>query len=135
VQVFFQPDPKQVKSPFRYRRGDYWLIPARTIPGDVLWPKDATGPAARPPDGVNYYYAPLASLPQAGDPTDLRKTFSGRTADAAAAPPAGGPQSAGPKAAKATAENEPSAADAPTPGPPATAKGTKPGEREARKGP
>ena len=132
VQVLFQPDPVQAKLPFKYRRGDYWLIPARTIPGDVLWPQDADGPAARPPDGVDYQYTPLASLSAAGERTDLRKTFSARTADAAAAPPAGGPQPAGPKAANATAENERSAAGAPTPGPPARAKGTKRGKRAAQ---
>ena len=133
VQVLFQPDPVQAKVPFKYRRGDYWLIPARTIPGDVLWPQDTSGPAAQTPDGVQYHYAPLASLPPAGGRTDLRKTFNARTADMAAAP-AGGTQPAGPEAARATAENEESPAGAPTPRPPATAKGTKSGKRAAPKG-
>ena len=58
IQVTFAQDSK--KRPHEYRRGDYWLIPARTIPGDVLWPTDDTGqPAFRPPDGVEFRYAPL----------------------------------------------------------------------------
>jgi hypothetical protein len=54
-----------------YRRGDYWLIPARTANGDVLWPKNEF----RPPNGVEYHYAPLAYV--TGDTVDatLRKTF------------------------------------------------------------
>jgi hypothetical protein len=44
----------------RYRTGDYWLIPARTVLGDVIWPQDSSGPKALPPAGVAYYYAPLA---------------------------------------------------------------------------
>lgn len=44
----------------QYRVGDYWLIPARTANGEVLWPSnpDAT-PAALPPHGVTHHYAPL----------------------------------------------------------------------------
>jgi hypothetical protein len=50
-----------------YRTGDFWLIPARTATGDVVWPReqDASGesvPAARPPNGVEHHYAPLAYL-------------------------------------------------------------------------
>jgi hypothetical protein len=125
VQVLFQPDPVQARLPFKYRRGDYWLIPARTIPGDVLWPQDANGPAARTPDGVQYHYAPLASLPTAGERTDLRKTFNALTAGVEAL-------AAGPHAAAATAMNEESPADA-APGPTARAKDTKPGKRAAQK--
>jgi hypothetical protein len=44
----------------RYRAGDYWLIPARTATGDVVWPRDANGAVARPPAGVEHHYAPLA---------------------------------------------------------------------------
>lgn len=53
VEVAFDPD-------HRYRSGDYWLIPARTIPGDVLWPRAMAAPAWRPPHGVLHRYAPLA---------------------------------------------------------------------------
>jgi hypothetical protein len=59
-----------------YRAGDYWLIPARAIPGDVIWPQDDQGPVARPPDGIEYHYAPLAFVPTGdNDPTDLRPAF------------------------------------------------------------
>jgi hypothetical protein len=58
-----------------FRRGDYWLIPARTATGDVLWPKapDKTQ-LALPPHGVTHPYAPLASL-EGGGIVDLRWTF------------------------------------------------------------
>ncbi len=46
-----------------YRTGDYWLIPARTIIGDVLWPQDQHGdPEPLSPHGVKHHYAPLASI-------------------------------------------------------------------------
>jgi hypothetical protein len=72
VQVYFEPST--AIGGRRYRRGDHWLIPARTIPGDVLWPEDGPGPAARPPDGVAYHYAPLAWVDSAGA-ADLRVAF------------------------------------------------------------
>lgn len=66
----------------RYRPGDYWLIPARTHIGDVLWPRAADGAAAAlPSDGVTHYYAPLAAL-RVGpggeiiDVRDLRRAFA-----------------------------------------------------------
>jgi len=55
-----------------YATGDYWLIPARVITGDLEWPAetDADGkvvmsngvatPAALKPRGPRHYYAPLA---------------------------------------------------------------------------
>jgi hypothetical protein len=71
VQVQFQPsgkttdNPPKDNPPMRYRTGDYWLIPARTIIGDVLWPQenDSAGkphPKALPPHGVEHHYALLA---------------------------------------------------------------------------
>ncbi|HEV2777794.1 MAG TPA: DUF6519 domain-containing protein [Actinophytocola sp.] len=57
VRVRFEA-PAEVKG--TYRRGDYWLIPARTAIGDVLWPESGTGPLARAPHGVRYHHAPLA---------------------------------------------------------------------------
>ena len=43
-----------------FRSGDYWLIPARTIPGDVEWPQSPDGGAAeKGPHGVEHHYAPL----------------------------------------------------------------------------
>jgi Family of unknown function (DUF6519) len=52
VQIQFQRDGV-------YRRGDYWLIPARTATGDVEWPGPVNSPLALPPRGVKHYYAPL----------------------------------------------------------------------------
>lgn len=70
VQVFF-------KSGSTYRTGDYWLIPARTLSGDVVWPQDASGtPLLQPPTGIEYHYAPLAWVTDpAGGVTDLRQRF------------------------------------------------------------
>jgi len=57
-----------------YRRGDYWLIPARVL-GGIEWP--ATD-QPRPPDGVTHHYAPLAVV-YPGDPNpvvDLRRQLT-----------------------------------------------------------
>ncbi|MFI0756989.1 DUF6519 domain-containing protein [Streptomyces anulatus] len=71
------PEPPQRS----YRPGDYWLIPARVVTGDVLWPADANGdPQRREPHGIDYHYTPLANVEQAGadgarTSEDLRKVF------------------------------------------------------------
>jgi len=76
VQIQFQKfdqsqEQGKLKLQPQYRTGDYWLIPARTATGDVEWPtqvlKDPQGNSkkwviARPPDGVNHYYAPLGTI-------------------------------------------------------------------------
>src|SRR5262249_55447429 len=64
-----------------YRAGDYWLIPARVITGDVEWPTDANDqPFPLPPEGVRYHVAPLAIVPKAGaQPIDLTLTFNAAT--------------------------------------------------------
>ena len=76
VQVFF-PGSGDAKQPAGYRTGDYWLIPARTVLGDVIWPTDESGPQALPPAGIAYHYAPLAFVP--ADRTaaiiEMRHTF------------------------------------------------------------
>jgi Family of unknown function (DUF6519) len=75
VQVWFEGSGSP-KTPTTYRSGDYWLIPARLVTGDVIWPQDADGPAAVPPHGIDYHYAALAFVPVDGAAvTDLRKTF------------------------------------------------------------
>ncbi|MGH3388372.1 MAG: DUF6519 domain-containing protein [Actinomadura sp.] len=83
VQVRFDPPPVEQgdggvdsPAPARYRRGDHWLIPARTVTGDVVWPQDAHGPAARPPHGVDYHYAPLATIEDGAVGADLRSLFA-----------------------------------------------------------
>jgi Family of unknown function (DUF6519) len=78
VQVLFaglQQGVAQEGGSARYRPGDYWLIPARTVLADVIWPQDNSGPQALPPLGVTYHYAPLAFVPEGGAPHDLRSTF------------------------------------------------------------
>lgn len=46
-----------------YRRGDYWLIPARSITGEVEWPPfevPNTHPIPQPPTGLAHHYCRLA---------------------------------------------------------------------------
>ncbi len=50
-----------------YRRGDYWLIPARTAvgceTGSLEWPQDADGlTIPQRPHGIEHHYAPLALI-------------------------------------------------------------------------
>ena len=53
IQIRFEPaTPPPAKA--LYRRGDYWLIPARST-GDIEWPD-----SPQPPHGVDHHYAPLA---------------------------------------------------------------------------
>jgi hypothetical protein len=60
VQIYFEPGAT-------YRNGDYWLLPARTATGDLLWPSE-TGPdgnrrpMAVPPLGIEHHHAPLAII-------------------------------------------------------------------------
>jgi hypothetical protein len=74
IQVYFEPNAT-------YRRGDYWLIPARTLTGDIEWRSDPTDPtkkAALPPHGVEHHYAPLALIDADGLVVhDLRRKFNG----------------------------------------------------------
>jgi photosystem II stability/assembly factor-like uncharacterized protein len=56
VQVWFEPGGS-------YRPGDYWLIPARTITGDVEWPRNDDGdPELQPPAGIEDLYCRLALI-------------------------------------------------------------------------
>ncbi|MEU4039657.1 DUF6519 domain-containing protein [Streptomyces collinus] len=58
IEIRFEPS---ADCPRTYRRGAYWLIPARVLTGGVEWPIDDNGqPQSRPPRGVAYHYAPLA---------------------------------------------------------------------------
>jgi photosystem II stability/assembly factor-like uncharacterized protein len=51
-----------------YRPGDYWQIPARTITGDVEWPRDEAGdPIPRAPDGVVDAYCRLGIVEVSDD--------------------------------------------------------------------
>jgi hypothetical protein len=70
IQIQFQkPDAPLKDAPVNneYRTGDYWLIPARAVTGDVEWPrtKDRLGNTvsiAIPPQGVEHHYAPLGLI-------------------------------------------------------------------------
>jgi Family of unknown function (DUF6519) len=60
VQIKFQPGGV-------YTTGDYWIVPARTITGDVEWSIDDTGTAIpQPPAGVVHHYCHLALLEFSG---------------------------------------------------------------------
>jgi hypothetical protein len=60
----------------QYRTGDYWLIPARTVTGDIIGPRDendkALPAAAR---GVTHYYAPLARISINGDGLAIEEQY------------------------------------------------------------
>ena len=58
-----------------YRGGSFWTIPARTVTGDVEWPKDQDGPVSKRAAGVRYHYAPLAVVAVDGGVVDHRETF------------------------------------------------------------
>lgn len=92
VSVWFErlPEPRHGQTlvsddqpPVRYRPGDYWLIPARVVTGDVEWPQRDGQPVPQEPHGVAYHYAPLALVasddPEA-IPPDLRPRFDRLTA-------------------------------------------------------
>jgi Family of unknown function (DUF6519) len=56
VQVRFQPNGA-------YATGDYWLVPARTISGNVEWPADdSRQPLPQPPEGIKHHHCHLALL-------------------------------------------------------------------------
>jgi outer membrane protein OmpA-like peptidoglycan-associated protein len=60
VQIYFEAGGY-------YRSGDYWLVPARTATGDVLWPTvpgpdGIAAPQPLPPNGIEHHYAPLARI-------------------------------------------------------------------------
>ncbi|MEU1673742.1 DUF6519 domain-containing protein [Streptomyces roseifaciens] len=66
VQIHFGTD-KEGERKQQYRTGDYWLIPARVVTGEVEWPKDAQGEwRQKEPAGVDYHYAPLAVVREPG---------------------------------------------------------------------
>jgi hypothetical protein len=66
VQIWFEKS-KTDGVIHNYKRGDYWLVPARTATGDVEWPEDAEGKAVLlPPHGIDHHYAPLAVISRVG---------------------------------------------------------------------
>jgi hypothetical protein len=60
VEVRFSAPPAATAAaPATFRRGDHWLVPARVVPGDVVWPQVDGAPAAVVPHGVDYHYVLL----------------------------------------------------------------------------
>lgn len=67
-------------APGRYRAGDHWLVPARTVTGGVEWPQDNGTPLLLEAEPAQVHYAPLAWVHPSADAatpqlTDLRSTF------------------------------------------------------------
>ena len=53
----------------QYHAGDYWLIPGRTVTGEIEWPPfeiPNLNPVPQPPRGVRHHYARLALLEVVG---------------------------------------------------------------------
>ena len=72
--------PGANQDPNIYRPGDFWLIPARSALGDILWPETGDVPDKVPPHGVERHFAPLGRIEVAasGKPAvkkDLRNLF------------------------------------------------------------
>lgn len=59
----------------QYRRGDYWLIPARPSIGNIIWETDGECLGFKEPHGPERHIAPLA-LREDGRLLDLRQEFS-----------------------------------------------------------
>ncbi len=71
VQIQFQPAAAGLQN--FYRTGDYWLIPARTMTGNIEWPKENGQPVALLSQGIKHHYALLAAFGTDGTvATDLR---------------------------------------------------------------
>jgi Family of unknown function (DUF6519) len=49
-------------TPALCRTGDYWLIPARVVTGDIEWPRSGGQPRAMPPRGIEHHYVPIALI-------------------------------------------------------------------------
>jgi hypothetical protein len=62
IQIQFQTRQEGETEPRTYRRGDYWLIPARVESGDVQWPRENGVAVALAPQGVRHTFAPLAII-------------------------------------------------------------------------
>lgn len=70
IEIWFAPGGS-------YRGGASWNAAARTLDGDVEWPRDEDGTALlRPPSYPQVHLAPLAWVDAAGQVIDLRRTFA-----------------------------------------------------------
>lgn len=76
VQVRFSAEPANGS----FRVGDYWLIPARSLTGEIEWPTDAGDPRLLPRHGTEHHYCPLALLNLTGTAwsvlSDCREQFA-----------------------------------------------------------
>jgi hypothetical protein len=71
IQIQFAPSRGGEAAP-SYKRGDYWLIPARVATGDIEWPRETnSSPIWQPPLGIVHYYAPLAIIKSDGNGSTL----------------------------------------------------------------
>ncbi|HYP26687.1 MAG TPA: DUF6519 domain-containing protein [Blastocatellia bacterium] len=70
VQIKFEPGD--------FNTGDYWTIPARTVPGkfgDVEWPRDgANNPIPQPQQGIIHHFCKVALVTFAGGEDDIEIT-------------------------------------------------------------
>ncbi|MFN3372534.1 MAG: DUF6519 domain-containing protein [Chloroflexus sp.] len=66
-----------------FRPGDYWLIPARAITGDIEWPRSGNQPVPQRPRGIHHAYCKLALLDFNGSGwtkrSDCRRLFPSLT--------------------------------------------------------
>jgi hypothetical protein len=60
-----------------YPAGAYWVVPARTVVGDVLWPRDAVTkqPLPQPAHGIRHHYARLALVRKAGASLEVTSCY------------------------------------------------------------
>jgi Family of unknown function (DUF6519) len=92
VQILF------VANGATYQRGDYWLIPARTATGRLVWP-GGSDPQAIAPHGPTRFLAPLAVVGTSSTVTDMRTLFTHLAwpeGQDSAGPSSSGPSSSGP---------------------------------------
>lgn len=62
----------------KLQAGDYWLIPARAVTGDVIWPRDdSSKPQAVPASYIEHHYAPIALIKAGNTIIDLRRKIDG----------------------------------------------------------
>lgn len=59
----YKDEEKKDEGRPEFRTGDYWNIPARTLKGDIEWPRNLlNSPIPKLPDGISHHYSPLAIL-------------------------------------------------------------------------
>jgi hypothetical protein len=71
-------DGVQVRFEFgTYKVGDYWEIPARTLPNLVEWPGGPDNPQPQPPLGIRHHFTCLSTYTMPGfiNARDCRKIF------------------------------------------------------------